>query len=92
MTSEVRTSVDLNDIAGIEIGCPKCFGSTVLPIAHFNEVIPARCVNCQEPLIAHVGQEQIRTLIRALGVLSASNDALKANIRIQVKPIRQSTS
>jgi DNA-directed RNA polymerase subunit RPC12/RpoP len=93
MASEVRTSFDLGDIAGIEIQCRECSAAVLYPLDKISERIMNQCPNCGTPMlggmpgIGSVSVEQIKLAMRSLHLLLKEDGNLKANIRIQVKPI-----
>jgi hypothetical protein len=94
MASEIRTSFDLSDIAGIEIECSQCFAKVLYPIKQSGRRVLANCTNCQTVIFPghsiqrSVAAEQIKCAIDALNLLSAPDaEKFNANIRIQVKPI-----
>ena len=97
MTTEVRTAIDLGDIAGIEIECRDCGAKVLYPAGEKNrEHVQRQCPNCGIMLFAGdapgqqpVAIEQLKTLMRLLRLLSAPATEEHAKVRIQVKPISQ---
>lgn len=86
MTSETRTYVEIPDLRGLEIECPKCEVRILLPLAADNPPrrLPNHCPNCSEDLIRKDGpeQDQVETLIRILRNLPA--ESMKAKLRFLV--------
>jgi hypothetical protein len=52
MTSETRTFIEAQDIAGVEIECPQCLSTVFYPIAALEESkkIPSSCPQCNRGL------------------------------------------
>jgi len=92
MTSETRTLIELADISGIELECPKCGGKILYPLKEYAERLMSHCPNCNEhwfvgseniPGNPPQGKESISDLIGALRAATGRTD-IRARIRLQV--------
>jgi hypothetical protein len=52
MTSEIRTFIELSDLAAIEFGCPKCKATVAYSLNERPSRLPDKCPNCFEPFYA----------------------------------------
>lgn len=91
MTSEIRTLVDITDIAGVEFKCKHCGAQILYPIGRLETDRLVRvCPNCKEEWFVYAGDAKtnefdlVRQFILRLKML-LNRDAIKAQISWQVK-------
>jgi hypothetical protein len=89
MTLETRATIELQDIAAIEVECSKCHTKTAYQIASFNP--PIRCSACadhdrQQWLIPGSGEmedlKRLAEIIRCYGV----STKLPFGLRLELTP------
>lgn len=104
MTREIRTLIELRDILGVEIECPKCKAKTFAPItADFSEVA-LRCFQCRVPWFGSsfdpvsgrdfaAAVQQIQKLVDSIRQLSTDQRSdVHAGIRLHVSGLSDGPS
>lgn len=96
MTNETRTLIELEDITGIDMGCPHCEIRLFHPMSRA-DTVPITCPSCNGQWFGGtvdqnnrtVGSEQVKTLAKVLKLLTAERGDIYVRLKLHVETLQK---